>query len=301
MRETASSTTSIFLIVVVIWGSTWIAARYQLGTVPIEWALTYRMALAALLIWTYLLITGKAPTLTRLDHVAMLGLGLLMFGINYVTAYAAIARIPSGLVALISSLLVPVNAIALRFVFGQPWNMRVLAGAALGFAGLGLVFWHDLTALAWSTQTAEGVWLSIASVAFVCAGQMIAVRNGRRGISTLGAMAWGLTYGVILLALIGLLRGAPITFDTSPRYLGSLLYLVFIGTIVAFSLYLTLINRIGADRASYVTVLYPIVALLISTWLESYEWSIAAVIGVALVVLGNSLALSGRAAAHRAS
>lgn len=301
MRTAASGTSAIFFVVVLIWGSTWIAAKFQLGTIAIEWALVYRMALAAALIWGYLLLRGRTPKLTRSDHLAMLGLGALMFGANYVTAYAAIERIPSGLVALISSLLVPINAIALRMFFSQPLNVRVLSGAAFGFLGLGMVFWHDLAALRWSESTTAGVWLSVASVGLVAFGQMIAVRNGRRGISTLGAMAWGMTYGVGLLIVFGMLRGSPVTFDFSTRYLVSLVYLVFVGTIVAFSLYLTLINRMGADRASYVTVLYPIVALLISTWLEDYRWSLSAVAGVALVIAGNSLALSGRAAAARAS
>lgn len=301
MRAAATTSSTLFFTVVLIWGSTWIAAKFQIGTVPIAWALTYRMALAASLIWIYLIATGNVPRLNRADHAAMCGLGLLMFGANYVTAYEAIARIPSGLVALISSLLVPVNAIALRWFFSQRLNACVLSGAALGFLGLGLVFWHDVASLQWSQFTISGVCLSIISVAFVAAGQMIAVRNGRRGVSTLGATAWGLTYGVVMLALYGLSRGAPIVFDWSPKYLGSLLYLVFVGTIVAFNLYLTLINRIGADRASYVTVLYPIVALLISTVFEGYEWSLLALLGVALVIAGNSLALAGRAAATRTS
>src|SRR5690606_30754486 len=85
--------------------------------------------------------------------------------------------------------------------------------------------------------------------------------------------------------------GAPLVFDPSFPYVVSLLYLALCGSVVAFGAYLTLLGRIGADRAGYVTVLFPLVALAISTLVEGYLWTPAALAGVALVLTGNLLVL----------
>jgi drug/metabolite transporter (DMT)-like permease len=81
----------------------------------------------------------------------------------------------------------------------------------------------------------------------------------------------------------------------------SLLYLSLAGTSLAFGLYLVLIKRIGTSRAAYTSVLFPVVALLVSTLFESYRWSLPAIIGLAVLVAGNALALSRARAAPRAA
>ncbi len=73
----------------------------------------------------------------------------------------------------------------------------------------------------------------------------------------------------------------------------SLIYLSLAGTSLAFGLYLALIKRIGASRAAYSSVLFPVVALIVSTLFEGYRWSLPAVLGLAVLVAGNALALGG--------
>lgn len=286
----------LFAGVTVIWGTTWLAAKLQTGAVPVEIALIYRMGGAGVLLFAWLLLVRRLPRLSWRDHAFLAALGLLMFGLNYQIAYLALARLPSGVVALLSSLLVPVNAVASRLVYGKPLEPRVMMGAACGIAGLCLVFARDVATLHLTSSEQEGIGLVLLSLLVVAAGQMVAVRNGRRGIPASGATAWGLLYGTGFLILLAVARGSAPVLPMTITFIGSLLYLIGAGTIVVFWWYLTLLHRIGADRASFVSVAYPVVALAVSTVFEGYVWSASAVAGVALVIAGNSAALwpSGR-------
>lgn len=281
----------LFAGVAFIWGTTWLAAKLQTGVVPVEIALIYRMGGAGVLLFGWLLLRRGLPRLSRRDHLCLAALGLLMFGLNYQIAYLALARLPSGVVALLSSLLVPVNAVALRLVYGKPLEPRVMIGAACGIAGLCLVFSRDVATLHLSGSEQEGIALVLLSLLVVAAGQMVAVRNGRRGIPASGATAWGLLYGTVFLMLLAVARGSTPVLPMTVTFVGSLLYLIGAGTIVVFWWYLTLLHRIGADRASFVSVAYPVVALAVSTLFEGYVWSAPAVAGVALVIVGNAVAL----------
>ena len=90
----------------------------------------------------------------------------------------------------------------------------------------------------------------------------------------------------------------PQAREITLSYVGSLFYLSFFGTVVAFGCYLKLIGKIGADRAAYATMLFPIVALGISTVYEGYQWAPHNIIGMAVVLIGNWLVLSKRALAR---
>jgi drug/metabolite transporter (DMT)-like permease len=98
-------------------------------------------------------------------------------------------------------------------------------------------------------------------------------------------------YRFLLAALI---TSTPFTFAPSPTYVVSLVYLALFGSVIAFGCYLSLIGSIGADRAAYSTLLFPIVALTISTIWEDYRWSIVAAAGVGLILLGNLFILRRR-------
>ncbi len=103
-----------------------------------------------------------------------------------------------------------------------------------------------------------------------------------------------MSYGALVMLLIALAWGKSFSFETSPVYVGSLLYLALFGSVIAFGCYLTLIGNIGADRAAYATLLFPIVALAISTIWEDYQWTLSSAAGVGLILLGNLWMLKRR-------
>ena len=116
---------------------------------------------------------------------------------------------------------------------------------------------------------------------------MFSIRHQRRGLETLTTNSWAMLYGTLVMGAIALLRGDNFMPEWTVSYLGALLYLALFGSVVAFGAYFTLVGRIGASKAAYSTLLFPLVALSISTVFEGYVWHSNAVIGLALILLGN--------------
>jgi len=88
--------------------------------------------------------------------------------------------------------------------------------------------------------------------------------------------------------------GEPLLFETTARYALSLLYLAFLGSVLAFASYLTLLERIGPARSGYIGVMVPIVALVISAFFEHFRWQALTFVGIAISVLGNVIILRGK-------
>ncbi|MFT6271005.1 MAG: drug/metabolite transporter (DMT)-like permease [Alphaproteobacteria bacterium] len=100
-----------------------------------------------------------------------------------------------------------------------------------------------------------------------------------------------MTYGVSITTTIAFLSGATISIPSEPSYYLSLLYLSVLGSVIAFGAYMRLLKQIGSDRSAYVVLMCPIIALIISTFFEAYEWTGMAVIGVLIVLAGNAIAM----------
>lgn len=280
-------TAALYLLVVLIWGTTWIAIHFQIGPVPVELSILYRFALAAAAMFVLLLATRRLERLRGRDHLVCLGQGLALFSGNFLLIYHASAWVPSGLVAVAFSTGSLWTALFGRIAFGQALKPRVLAGGAVALAGLWLLFGIDLDRI--DADMLYGLGLALAGTMGFAGGNILAVVHRRRGLTPWTTTAWGMLYGTLILLAVVLVRGLPWRFDPSPAYVGALLYLAIPGSVVAFLAYLTLVGRIGADRAAYSTVLFPLVALNASALLEGYVWTGRAILGVALVLLGNVL------------
>jgi drug/metabolite transporter (DMT)-like permease len=98
-----------------------------------------------------------------------------------------------------------------------------------------------------------------------------------------------MAYGAAMLTVWCLVKGIPFDMEMSTRYIGSLLYLVIPGSVIGFTAYLTLVGRMGPERAAYCTVLFPVVALNVSAFAEGYQWTMPALLGLVLVMSGNVL------------
>ncbi len=296
----ATSDWLLFLVPSFIWGTTWYAIKFQLGVVAPELSVAYRFGLAALLLLGWSLASGQRLRFDRRTHASFLVLGLLQFALNYVLVYLSEAYLTSGLVALIFSLLVLWNILGARLFFSTRLTARVVAGAAIGLAGVTLVVWPDLTHLGDGRDQALGALLALLGTLAASAANLWSQRLYRRGLPVVGSTAWSMAYGSGLVALSCALRGIPFTFDASPPYLISLGYLALFGSVFAFVSYLTLLKRIGAGRAGYTSALTTVLAMVTSTVFEGYRWTALAVAGMVLVLGGNVLILSRRDAAQRA-
>lgn len=279
----------LYLLTVIIWGTTWIAIKLQLGVVAIPVSIFYRFALAGLVLFAGLLLLGKLQKLDRRGHLMCLGQGLCLFCLNFLCFYTATQWIPSGLVSVVFSAATLWNALNARLWFGTRVAPRVMLAGALGFTGLVLLFWPELASQQASHETLLGLGFALLGTFCFSTGNMLSSLQQRNGIRPLTGNAYGMLYGAAILLAGCVATGQPFRFDTSTSYMGALLYLAIPGSVIGFTAYLTLVGRMGPARAAYCTVLFPVVALSVSTYAEGYQWTMPALLGLALVMLGNLL------------
>jgi drug/metabolite transporter (DMT)-like permease len=284
---------SLYLVSILIWGSTWIAITFQYGRVAPEVSVAYRFTVAAGLLAAWCLLRGLKLRFTWREHGWMALQGGLMVGINYVCVYLAEQRIPSGLMAVVFSLMAVFNLIGARFFFGTPLTRKALAGMALGVAGVGLVCLPGASGSLQGGLDRVGLLLGLTGTVAASLSNLVVQRNLRRGIPVLQGNAVGMAYGAATVALFCWATGRPFTFDPSLRYLGSLAYLALFGSVLAFGAYFTLVGRIGAGRAGYAMIVIPVVALALSTAFEGLQWRWGLVLGAGLCLAGNVLVMPG--------
>jgi len=282
---------------VIIWGTTWLAIKFQLGSVDPMVSVLYRFMAAALTLFLYCKLRGLKMRFRLKDHIFMALQGLVLFSVNYWLIYLAEVHVTSGLVAVIFSGIVFMNMINGAVLLGSPIRSNVLLGGAIGVLGIVLVFWPQLISFSLSDRGALGLVLSVVSTFMASLGNIISARHQQNNLPVIQTNAYGMAYGVAIIGAISLISGKTFSFEMSLAYVGSLFYLSLFGTVIAFGCYLKLIGKIGADRAAYATMLFPIVALGISTVYEGYQWAPNNIIGMAVVLVGNWMVLSKRALA----
>lgn len=284
----------LYALVVLIWGTTWIALKWQLGVVPIPLSIAYRFVLAALVLFVLLAFRQQLRR-PRGDAVWLVAAqGLCLFCLNFVCFLNASALIPTGLIAVVFSTSTLWNALLARAIHHRAIAPQILGGGALGLLGLMLLFWPQIAGHAGDVTTLAGLAWALGGTLCFSSGNLLSAALQQRGLQPLQTNAWGMAFGALLLLAYCILSGSPFVFDPSARYVYSLLYLAVPGSVVAFTAYLTLVGRLGPERAAYSTVLFPIVALNVSAVYEGYSWTPLGLAGLGLVMLGNVLAFRGR-------
>ena len=285
---------AFYILTSLIWGSTWLVITFQLGVVAAEASIVYRFALAALLLMVYTLARRLPMRFTPRQHAFIALQGTFLFSLNYILVYLAEQNLTSGLVAIVFSMLILSNVVLGAVFLRNPIRPRVVLGGVIGVAGLALVFGPELAGFAQGGGWRLGLLLSAAAVLSASVGNILSARNQRAGLPVVQTNAYGMAYGAAVTLVIAVVRGVPFTFDPSPSYILSLLYLAVFGSVIAFGTYLTLIGRMGVDRAAYIGVIFPLVALLLSMLFEGLNLGAVGLVGVALVAAGNVLVLNRR-------
>lgn len=285
---------TLYIVSVLIWGTTWLAVTFQLGVVPVEQSVAYRFLVGGALLLIWCLARNRKLNLSFRNHLFVALQGLCLFCVNYVLFYASNAYLHSGLLAVIFSTLLLMNVVTGAIFLGTPVNARVVAGGVIGLAGMALLFRQELHHFDLQSGGARGLALSLLATVFVSVGNITSARNQRAGISVTVCNALGMAYGGLMTLLFAFAKGEPLVVEWSFRYGASFLFLVVFGSIVAFGTYLTLLGRIGPDRAAYAMVLFPVIALVLSTVYEGYRWTVYGLIGVALILAGNVVVLAWR-------
>jgi drug/metabolite transporter (DMT)-like permease len=282
---------SLYIATVVIWGSTFYAIKFQLGVVAAEVSIMYRFGLASILLLLFCFITKKNLRYSVTEHVFIFLQGLFLFSLNYLIVYWVTETLTSGIVALIFSTVILSNIVNGAVFLRTPVSLNVVFGAFVGILGVAAIFWSEVSSIENNSATWHALWFCLIATYLASLGNILSVRNQLNKLPVLQTNALGMGYGALILFIYALCNGASFNYDPSMGYTLSLLYLCIFGSIFAFGSYLTLIGRIGADKTAYMSVLFPVVALSISTVFESYHWSMLAIGGFVLTQIGNYLVL----------
>ena len=273
----------------VIWGTTWYAITWQLGTVDPAASLTWRFGLAAIILMVGCAVTGRSLRLNRARHLAAVGQGAFVFAISYSFTYAAEENVTSAIVAVVFATLAFLNLVLFRIVVGQKAARAAWIGAALGILGVAVLSGGEAMAEGLDRGALTGIGLALLAVASSAVGNYFSWRGQQEGSAILPQTGWAMAYGTGMLALYGVMTGARFTIDPSPGYLISLLYLAVFGSVVAFVTYFAVARARGYALASYISALTPPIAMLVSTLFEGARFGWPALVGLALVLGGQVL------------
>ena len=283
----------MFLYVAVVfgWSTSWYPLSLQLGVVAPEVSIFWRFLVSSLMMLAIAALCGIRLRFEPGEHLRFLFLGMALFSTNFALFYNSSLYLASGLLAVILSMSSLINVVLVAAINRRPPPLLQMVAAIVGLVGLGLIFAPEFKTLPTAgIAVAYGV---LATFSF-CIGNLLSSRSQQRGTPVLASTSWGMVYGTLFMGIIALLRGHPFIIDMSPSYLFSLAWLILVSSVMTFACYLSLVGRIGPGRAAYATVVFPIFALLISARYEGYEWSVAALAGLALVIIGNLIMIRAR-------
>jgi drug/metabolite transporter (DMT)-like permease len=178
-----------------------------------------------------------------------------------------------------------------RILLGTPIRIEVVIGATSGLLGIMLIFVPEFQKLFVNEGIIIGLLMAFASFLSAAFGNIASERILDRKTAVIPMNFWCMTYGVSSTLVVALLSDVSFALPSEPSYYYSLAYLAVFGSMLAFGAYMKLIQQVGSDKAAYVVLVYPIVALIVSTFFEGYKWTEYSIIGIAFVLLGNFVAM----------
>ena len=283
----------LYFVVLLAWGSSWFAISFQLGDVAPQVSIVWRFLLASIILFIWCYFRGLKLSFPWRDHLSWLLLGFFLFCVNYICAYFGTFYLASGLVCLIFSTLTLFTVFNGFIFFKKPIRLPILIGAVVGIAGLSVIFSNEISSTDWSVESGvvKGfLWMLLATF-FASIGMLLSGQFQARKMPLVQSNAFSMLYGSLILVFYIAVSDVSFSFNTSYSYVISLVYLALIASVIGFGFYLKLVGNIGADKASYVNIFTPTIALLLSTLFENYEWSWVGLIGVLLIIIGNIIVL----------
>ena len=282
----------LFTVTLFCWSPTWYLIKFQLGYVDPLVSVFYRFVAASLIIFVYLMIKRKSFKFSFNQHIWFLFFGACLYSINYVFFYTSNTYLVSAFPAIVFSTVVIMNILGEWFYFKKKPTTKTLIGAAIGMIGIIIIFNKEIFNFSLSNGTHIGLFLALLGTFCASTGNMVHQRNLNNNFPLIQTIAFAMLYGSLITLLITQLNNTELLFELTFRYIASLAYLSVFGSIFAFIFYLKLLEKVGPGRASYVGVIMPVLALLISTIFENLEWQIDLIVGLPILLIGAVLVIN---------
>lgn len=284
-----------FVLVALIWGSTWFVIRDQISTVPPGWTVTWRFALASLGMVVLAAVRRESLRLPPGGQRVALVVGLTQFCLNYEFVYEAERYLTSGIVAVFYALLLVPNALFSALFLKTRITGRFLAGSAVAIAGIALLLAHEMRMAPPDARVGLGIALCLGGLIAASVANVVQAGEAARRSGAVPLMAWSMIWGTLIDAAYALAVDGPPVFDPRPAYFAGIAYLAIVGSVITFPLYFRLIRDMGAGAAAYNGVATPVIAMGLSSLFEGYRWSALSIAGSVLAMAGLLIALSARA------
>lgn len=274
----------IFVILSLIWSSTWLAIKIGLETLPPFLSAGIRFFIAFLTLSIYALKLKLPFPRDWKSHSFFIVFGLINFSIGYGLVYWGEQYINSGLTSVLFSVMpFYVAFFSIRLLPSEKITVKKIMGITVGFLGIALIFKDQLYLS--DRMSVYGMVAVLLSPAFSALGTIM----GKKASTTYHVVTMNtfpLLYTAITLLALSLVleTGQPVNF-TLPAIL-SLLYLSIFGTAIAFVLYFTLLKTTSAVLMSLITFITPPMALFWG-WLvlgEGVSWEL--LLGMLIVFSG---------------
>lgn len=294
-RSTQAAILVPFAIVTLIWGSTWLVIRGQLGVVPPSWSVTYRFVVGGTAMALYALVRRESFRLDRAGWAFALAVGVSQFVLNFNFVYRAEQFVTSGLVAVVFALLLVPNAGLARVFLGQRMGRQLVIGSAIAVAGVVLLFVHELRGDPRGTaRTLAGIGFTVLAILAASTSNVLQATATAKRYPMAATLAVAMLAGAAVDGLVAWALAGPPVFEWRAGYVAGIVYLGLFASTLAFPLYYSVLRVIGPAKAAYSSVIVPVIAMLLSTLFEGYRWSVLAAAGAVLTGVGLVVALRAR-------
>ncbi len=276
-----------FILISIIWGSTWLVIKIGLQSMTPLYGIAIRFTIASAILYLIMRLRGEKVALDRKSIALYVNLAILSFSFPFALVYWGEQYIASGLASVLFAAYPFVVAIGSHFFLSnEKLNMGKSAGILLGFTGVVIIFWSDLKV---SADNTLGM-LAVLTSTVMQGSSLVMVKKANHHISPTSLSLGGMILGIILLYPLAFIFEdfSSLRFDAAG--LGSILYLGTFGTVVTFVVYYWLLKRIEVVYLSLVSFVTPILAVILgAVWLkETLSQNIF--LGAALVLMGIIIA-----------
>lgn len=262
-------------VVCIVWGTTYLSMRIGVKTFPPLLFSGIRQTIAGLLIFLFLILSGKYTKISKRDFNRQAIQGVLMITLGNGLVGWSERYIPSGLAALIVSVM-PVYVVAINYFSGfdtKPLNKNIILGLILGCAGIGLIFRDNVQDLG-NPDYFKGILVTFTACLFWASGSVYAKYNPT-DTTALTNSAIQLSSGGLILLIGGLLFDNIHEIDTvSAESIYALIYLIIFGSLLTYICFLYALENLPVGLASIYAYINPIIALLLGTLIldETITW-----------------------------
>lgn len=284
--------TVYFLTCAIIWGITWIAIKYQLPYVDGTAAVFYRFIVSSAVMFGVCVFSKVSLfQFTRSQHLRFATQGLFIFCLNYLLTYWATSMAPTALIALAFTSLIFFNMFGGRLFLGLPFETKVVWGGVLSLCGMGFIAWNEYQHIGLNPGSLWGFLIGLVSTLLASGGNLISYLNKADKVPTSAGNSWSMLYGSGFSLIACFIMNKSLHVEITTPFLISFFYLSIFGTVISFWSYFKLVENIGPAKAAFTSIASPVIALVVSTFVEDLHWTVYLALGSLFCIMGNLVAL----------